>query len=336
MNDNIRKTLPIPIMAAGFKNKGYDKLAANVWSLAKNVQYKLNLPCPSFCPFEALMFHYLVEMVQNPFDLTVHACDMYKVLSYHGRVNSTHTEKFECECVPSPDSPDVDEMVAQSIQSHHETVSKVELMMKIFLSDEVTASSNANLSFKKNKIFKLFDNEEVGRRSIVLEWKYDYFAVNEPSKEAVCVYISPQMTKLNYDELLKRILIDRCLLTILHKGDVRIFVYILTLDHRFPILVEFNETSSTEMAALLREYTKKIYEEYNENVFKHVDLLMDKRWREVKENIRANFKEYPYYIDVYFDNKLEEEDEYVPKRELDKAVLDKRIHKKINDMFPIN
>jgi hypothetical protein len=322
-----KKKLDVPVMATGFKCKDYELMGERVFRLVKTVQEK----CKSFGNddamlkfnvFECLAHHHLVEMVWKPYKQTLHVVDIYRLLMY-----------------------DKSTLLDRCVRDHYDTLSKIDKIMQEFSEETPTGVPNGQLSFRTKDCLHLKDHDE--DVSIDLVSEFDYFAENE--NQAVCVYVSPQLNAMNYQELLSKMVVQHFFMKRSRKESVH--SYILTLDYDKPILVNFENVKSEELIDFVKQYLRGYYRNYNdtffevsdeykmsfndlENVIKLNQLKLNQpKLNQPKLNQPKQKSPFPHYIRQYFTARDKKKGKCVPDKECDLNELNDIIDEIITDMF---
>lgn len=311
-----KRDLFVPILCKSLRDAKYQEVSKIVMQLAESVQKKLQTKTIHFCPFEAIMHHHLTEMVNKPYNLTVHITDIYKLLSY----SEEQHETYGCPCKKIQVMV-LHTAVHDKINNHHATICQIEQLMQSFFSCTHTGQPNRNLVYKLN--LSSYITNDPSNVSIEIQGNYDYYA--ESNEFAVCIYLKPQLNSLNANDLLGLIIVDRLMLQKQHP-EKKIFVYILTLDYGEPILVEFKNTSTDELSVFVKNYLKKKFERLTTELVEFMDQTQQ-TWGEIETEFKL-----PYCITNYFGGKELDEGPYLPNMN-DLPILNKRSQNIITKMF---
>ena len=219
----------------------------------------------------------------------------------------------------------------------------VEKIVNTFLNQTTESGIEyKELSFVQQKKTSLTDRE--GHNSVDISSEPDYYAEikneieNKNESAVLCVYVSPQFSSMNYEEMLIKIMVNDLLLTHAkaeHQSK-RVYNYIFTLDHTDPIYVDFNTCPKQEMVASINKILCKWYHDYNakflsyavktRNTFEEIRKMNQKDVRNQLNNKIGSNEPFPYYISHFY------EDCDVPKAS-DLEELDLKIKKIIDRLF---
>ena len=323
---NARNNKPknVPIMTSGFKCKQYQSMSRDVVALANGVQRKMrmfkkdvNEEVKEFTVFECLMHHHLLNMVWKPYTQCLHIIDIYRLLM---------SQKTT--------------LIQGCIDNHYEALENIDKIMQQFAKQPVEGYTMKDLNFKtKHSVFLKNDDEDV---SINIQSEMDYYASRDGF--AVCVYVSPQLNAMNYEELLLKIMLQEYFLKKKANDETyKVFSYILTFDYPEPILVGFNQNSHDVMTDYVKQYLYRFYEEYNEQRFfgfcklynNEIDGNRGKSFQELEDIIKVKEKQtaspLPDYLRSYFKEKGKKG--YIPSKAVDLEPLNDRIREIIDEMF---
>jgi hypothetical protein len=276
----------------------------------------VNEDVKEFTVFECLMHHHLLNMVWKPYTQCLHVIDIYRLLM------SKKTT-----------------LIQGCIDQHYKALEKIDIIMHLFASQTVEGFTIKDLKFKTHhSVIWNNDDEDV---SIKIQSEMGYYASEDGF--AVCVYVSPQLNAMNYEELLLKILLQEYFLKKKANDDTyKVFSYIFTFDYSEPILVQFNNTSHEAMTEYVKHYLYRFYEEYNEQrffgfceLYNEVDAKKGKSFQELEDIIKVKEGQptspLPDYLRSYFKEKGKKG--YIPSKALDLKPLNGRVREIIDEMF---
>lgn len=281
--------------------------------MIKNIQTKLrknfekdNLPL--LCPLECVMLLYMKDIIDDGIYSDYSIKNIYDIISIYDssyQVDTEHTT-YDCKCSSYfTNKPIVDDT---KLYNHYEQTNVIKELYKNYhsytsLIDDSEFIYNINHVVKydgKNSDYKVYNRIPL----IAYSKKYVVFFT-----------LKPQLTKLNFNEVLFETLINNFL--ILNSTDKnkeryhnkKIITCILTLDSKEPVFYEYNiakyqeEIKDTIYNFLLYEYNN-----HHNTLFDFIRTCYNNRNQDktssISTTIKTKISEYenlPKYIDNYFE-----------------------------------
>lgn len=308
----------------------YYKYYRILHDIIENIQQKIRKhlkkkKLPLLCPLECVILLYMKDIVNDGIFSEISIKNIYDIISIYDnghRVDIEHN-KFDCKCnsyFTNKQDSDID------LYNHYE---QLNLINKLYKKYRLALSEIDNSEFKYNinHVVK-YD----GKNSDYKVWnKIPLIAYS--NNYVVCFTLKPQLTKLNFNQVLFETIINNFLILNSMDKDYeryhnkKIITCILTLDSEEPVFFDYNiDKYQEEIKKIIYEYLLYEYENHHNTIFDFIKSCYNTTIRnktsissEIKKKI-SMYEKLPTYIASYFDQ-IRKNNDIIKKRKYIKNLL---------------
>jgi hypothetical protein len=199
-NNNSKKI--IPLLKISNNGKDYNKYHDIIVSFMKNIKNKINYimqnKIDTLCPLESIILYYMISIIKEGIYTDISITELYNIIDiysksfnkeYIGHSNCQCKEHFEKQNNIKINNKDNIGKMNKYLCEHYEKITNMKKIYKKFL------NQNPKVNWLINHPIKLNGNKD---HTLTQKFKL----IGYDNNNAFAVYVKPQVSNLNYNEIL--------------------------------------------------------------------------------------------------------------------------------------
>lgn len=323
---NERKTksglvVPLLIFYEGRAKSDYAVFRTAIQSFCESVIDKLSKRNLCFCPIECIVYCYLLDMIRNPFELSVGIMNIYEILYYYRDFytktefdQELHTSTYGCKCnlhfassrvcTLSPNTK-----IKNAIMNHYLSVERIDKIMRSYDETVKTMTNGDHIDYK-------IDHKTFLGNDITLRSKCYWVGFSKEKDFIVYAVTCPQLTIMNIHKIVVELFLTHCVEIINRDAIPTILFAIIHLDSETPLFINFADILSDAANILkikqeLKQQIEQRYSSSHKRIYDFFDYHRDRDRKDMSEiehmlkllnDKILNNKQFPEYIAGCFES----------------------------------